>query len=214
MAYWVQRCFGYFFEYLGHLCYHVRFEGLEHLGELDPPVIFVCNHKSWIDHFLIVAGASRRPGLVPIHVLVADDIYSLPVVGRVCRALGAHPARRGNGIENSLAPLREALGRGASVGLYPEGGIERRKDMFREPKVGASYLAYATERQVLPMAIKGLEELTWGSFFFGRRRVTLKFGKAFRLREVTTMGGREAVIEQGRRIIMERIIALYRSIPG
>ena len=214
MVFWVQWVFGKLFEYLGHLFFHLRFEGLEHLRELDPPVIFVCNHKSWIDHFIIIAGALRRKGIVPIHVLVADPIWAIPVVGWVCKALGAHPARRGQGLDVSLGPLREALSRGASVGLYPEGGIERRKDMFREPKVGPAYLAYHTGRQVFPMAIKGLEQFSWWSLFFRGRTVTIRFGMPFNILPRSNPGDQNVVIEQGRRQVMEEVVRLYRSIAN
>src|SRR6267143_6696797 len=141
MAWLAQWFFGRLIEYLGYLFYGLRFEGLENLEKCELPVIFVCNHKSWIDHFIIIAGALRRPGMVPIHVLVADSIWARPIVRAICKLLGAYPARNGQGIELSLEPLLEHLNEGSSVGLYPEGGIEFGKNKFREPKPGAAWLA-------------------------------------------------------------------------
>lgn len=209
MAYCAQWFFGCLIEYLGILFFGLKFEGLEHLAECRLPVIFACNHKSWIDHFIIIAAALRRKGMVPIHVLVADRIYARPVVGTICKMLGAYPAQYGNGMEISLAPLLGKLDDGHCVGLYPEGGIERGYNKFREPKPGTAWLAIKTGRQVLPMAIKGLEEFSWRSLFFGRRRVTIKFDSPFTL---TGIYSDQTGVQNNSRLIMNRITAIYGGI--
>ena len=184
------------------------------MREAELPFIYVSNHKSWIDHFIIITASLRRKGVVPIHLIVADKIWSRPLVGGICVALGAYPARAGRGIEVSLAPLKKELARGECVGIYPEGGCVRAKDVFGEPKVGASYLAYHTGREIVPMAIKGLEDLSWISLVFGGRKVTLKFGKPFRINsEALGQGTPQEMIERGRKFIMYKIVELYRSIP-
>lgn len=209
----VQASFGIFYELLGKVFYDLRFEGLENLAEVRLPIIYVCNHKSWIDHFIIIAGSLRRKGVVPIHLLVHDQIWEIPIVGHVTWLLGAYPANRGKGIEVSLAPLKRDLARGECVGIYPEGECVREKDIFGEPKVGASYLAYHTGREIVPMAIKGLEELKWWELLLRRRKVVLRFGVPFKINAATVGGSPpEATIELGRKYIMERIVALYRSI--
>ncbi len=215
VPFFVQASFGVLFELFSFVFYDLEFKGLENIKKADLPFIYVCNHKSWIDHFVIIAGSLCRRGIVPIHLLVDDEVWETPVFGQVTWLLGAYPANRGKGIEISLAPLKKDLAKGECVGLYPEGGIERRKDAFREPKVGPSYLAYHTGRKIVPMAIKGLENLSTWSLFFGGRRVTLKFGQPFRINSGTVGGNTpEETIERGKKYMMERIIELYRSIPG
>lgn len=213
VPFFVQASFGVFFEFLGWIFYDLKFDGLENIRDADLPIIYVCNHKSWIDHFIIIAGSLRRPGIVPIHLLVSDKVWNTPIIGDVTWLLGAYPANKGKGIEVSLAPLKKDLARGECVGIYPEGGCVRDKDVFGEPRVGASYLAYTTSRDVLPMAIKGLEELTFASLSFGRRKITLKFGRPFRINaETLGPGSREEIVERGRKYIMAKIIGLYNSI--
>jgi len=208
MAYLVQWLFGCLVEYLGYLFYGLKFEGLEYLKECDLPVIFVSNHKSWIDHFIIIAGALRRKGIVPIHVLVADDIYTRPIVGAICRVLGAYPAQYGRGIEISLAPLTKDLARGHSVGLYPEGKIDK-NELFGKPRPGTAWLALKSGRQIFPMAIKGLERFTWGSLFWGGRKVTIRYGKPF-----WAQGDYRNFndVSSQTNLIMNRIITLYNEI--
>lgn len=215
VPFFVQSSFGLFFELLGWLFYDLKFEGLENLKKAELPFIYVCNHKSWIDHFIIIAGSLRRKGIVPIHLLVSDGVWNTPVAGSVTWLLGAYPANKGKGIEISLAPLKKDLAKGECVGIYPEGGCVSEKEVFGEPKVGASYLAYHTGRAIAPMAIKGLENLSLRSLLFGRRKVTLKFGARFYV-SAETVGGasREETIERGKKFIMEKIVELYRSIPG
>ena len=209
----VQSSFGVFFEFLGWIFYDLKFEGLENIREVELPIIYVCSHKSWIDHFIIIAGSLRRRGIVPIHLLVSDRVWEMPISGTVTWLLGAYPANKGKGIEISLAPLKKDLAKGECVGIYPEGGIERRKDIFGEPKVGAAYLAYHTGREIVPIAIKGLENLSVRGLLFGRRKVTLKFGKPFKVDAVTVGGNTpEETIELGCKFVMSKIIKLYRSI--
>lgn len=212
VPFFVQASFGIFFELLGKTFYDLRFEGRENIKEAELPFIYVCNHKSWIDHFIIIAGSLRRRGIVPIHLLVHDKVWEIPVIGHVTWLLGAYPANKGKGIEVSLAPLKRDLARGECVGIYPEGGCVREKDVFGEPKVGAAYLAYHTGREIIPMAIKGLENLSVRGLLFGRRKVILKFGKPFKI-DTATVGGNspEETIELGRQFTMSKIIELYHS---
>src|SRR3989344_1601723 len=209
MAYFVQWFFGRLIEFLGKIFFSLRFERLEHLKECDLPVIFVSNHKSWIDHFIIIAGALRRRGVVPIHVLVADKIYARPVVGTICKMLGAYPARYKSGLDVSLAPLINGLKRGECVGLYPEGKINLNHNEFGSPRPGAARLAIKTGRPGLPLAIKGLEGFSWESLFFGRRKVSIRFGSPFFINE--NLENREGV-DSATKLIMEEIISLYNGI--
>lgn len=210
MAYYVQWLFGRLIELLGYLFFGLRIEGTENLKKCELPVIFVPNHKSWIDHFIIIAGGLRRRGVIPVHVLAADDIYKIPVVGTICWALGAYPARYGSGLEISLAPLLKEMAKGESTGLYPEAGITKGYGEFKNPKPGAAWLALKTGRQLLPMAIKGLENFTWSSLFFGRRSVTLRIGEPFRLQG---SADNPDDVARGTELIMARIKSIYFDIP-
>ena len=207
MVYWTQWFFGRLIELMGHIFYKLSFEGLEYLKECDLPVIFVSNHKSWIDHFIIIAGALRRNNVVPIHVLVADDIYSRPIIGAVCKLLGAYPARYKTGLDVSLAPLIQELREGECVGLYPEGKINRGYNEFWPPRPGAAWLANTTHRQIFPMAIRGLENFSWPSLFFSRRKITISYGRPLYL-------DKSLSIEESSDKIMATIVALYQSISS
>lgn len=210
MSYYVQWLFGRLIEFAGYIFFNLQLEGTENLEKCELPVIFVPNHKSWIDHFIIIAGGLRRRGVIPVHVLAADDIYEMPVVGTICWALGAYPARYGSGLEISLAPLLKEMAKGESTGLYPEAGISKGYGEFKKPKPGAAWLALKTGRQLLPMAIKGLDNFTWSSLLFGGRSVTLRMGEPFRL---SGSAENAADVERGTAIIMEKIKEIYFSIP-
>lgn len=214
VAFFVQTSLGLFVEFLSWFFYDLKFEGLENLNQAKLPFIYVSNHKSWIDHFIIIAGSLRRRGVVPIHLIADDRIWRRPIVGTVVRLLGAYPARTGQGLEVSLAPQKEHLRRSECVGIYPEGGCVREKNVFGEPKVGAAYLAYTTGEAVFPLAIKGTENMSPRSLLLGRRKITLKFGQPFKISpETLGPGSRKEIIERGRKYIMGKIIQLYRSIP-
>lgn len=74
-------------------------------------------------------------------------------------------------------PLKNLM-KGGTVGIYPEGGIRYRPGVH-EVKIGAAYLAQKSGAPILPVAIKGIEYLSWKAFFFGRRKIEVIFGNPF-----------------------------------
>jgi 1-acyl-sn-glycerol-3-phosphate acyltransferase len=152
---------------LSHLLARRRFEGLEHIPEFGP-VLVACNHISYLDP-LYTAVFVHRKGRIP-RFLAKQDLFRLPVVGRLMTAAGQIPVRRGSAeAGDSLRSAEDALAAGKAVLIYPEGTITRDPDHW--PMVahtGVARLALDTDVPVVPV-------VHWGT-----HRVYDHYGRRFR----------------------------------
>lgn len=143
---------------ISHTMYRVRHEGLEHIPDKGPAVI-VCNHVSYVDAPLL-AGAVRRP----VRFVMHKSIYRIPVlhfIFRIGRAIPIAAEKDDAEIHRrAFESVREALGQGDLVCIFPEGKLttDGSLDTFRR---GVERILGETPVPVVPMALRGL----WGSFF-------------------------------------------------
>ncbi len=186
----------------GLFLFKLTIVGREHIRNLAGPLIVTPNHKSYADHFFILASLPVRSRLLPARGMAADWLFKIPVIRWVLKhLLGAYPTRRGQGLDISLRDPLRVLQKGAVVAIYPEGGI-RYAHGVHPVKIGAAYLAKKTGSPILPVAIRGIEYLSWKAFFFGRRRVEVVFGEPF------VIDQNEDLVEASEKI-RKKIEALY-----
>jgi 1-acyl-sn-glycerol-3-phosphate acyltransferase len=135
-----------------------RFEGLEHIPEIGP-VLVACNHISYLDPLYTAVFVHRR-GRIP-RFLAKQDLFRLPVVGRVMTAAGQIPVRRGSAeAGDSLRHAQQALAAGKAVLIYPEGTITRDPALWpMTGKTGAARIALMTGCPVIPVANWGAHEV-------------------------------------------------------
>ena len=96
--------------------------------------------------------AGRHP-----RFLAKQDLFDIPVVGRVMRGAKQIPVRRATGDRSPLEAAEHAVRAGEVVVIYPEGTVTTRADgLPMEGKTGAVRLSLATGVPITPMA-------SWGS---------------------------------------------------
>src|SRR5207248_6758828 len=103
-----------------HLLYRMRVYGREVIPATGP-VLFVCNHVSYIDAFLVFM-AQRRP----IRFVMWAPYMRVPGLRLLLKLSGAIPVDGSAGpraIVQSLRLAGEALARGEAVCIFAEGGI-------------------------------------------------------------------------------------------
>lgn len=171
----------------GALFFRLEVEGKENIRELKSPLVIAPMHKSYIDHFFYLASSpfyfSAR--ILPMRALTADWLFNVKWYkgGFLLRygvlLLGGHPGKSSIwGLRRFLRFALRRLKDDKSISLYPEGEI-RRKPGICPLKNGAAYLARISGAPILPMAIRGAELLSLRNFFFGKRTITVVFGKPF-----------------------------------
>jgi 1-acyl-sn-glycerol-3-phosphate acyltransferase len=145
----------------------------QHLDRIPSagPAIVACNHISYLDPLTngeAVVRAGRRP-----RFLAKEELFRIPVVGRVLRGAGQIPVSRGTRDRSSLDRAAAALDRGEVILVYPEGTVTKHVDgLPMEGKTGLVRLALRTRAPIIPMA-------SWGSRAVWQKtgKGSLKFGR-------------------------------------
>jgi long-chain acyl-CoA synthetase len=175
----------------------MRVSGLEHLRDLDGPVIFAANHQSFMDGPVIMAALPSRWR----HAVA-------PAMGKEMFAAHFFPARHGRlawftnslnyylavllfnafplpqreaGARQTLRYIGELLASGDSVLIFPEGRRSETGaiDTFRP---GIGMIASRLGAAVVPVYIDGLQHILGVGYHMARPgRVTVKFGSPLRL---------------------------------
>lgn len=90
-----------------------RLEALEHIPEIGP-VLVVCNHVSYLDPIYNVVFMHRRGRIS--RFLAKEDLWRVPVVGRVMVGSGQIPVYRGSDeAGNGIRAAERALAEGKAV---------------------------------------------------------------------------------------------------
>jgi len=122
--------------------------------------LLAANHRSYFDPLvlaLILAKIGR-----PARFMAKQELFDLPLAGRLLDALGVIPVDRGSG---SAAPLRQAaraLDAGELVVILPQGTIPRGEAFFEPTLVGRpgiARLAATTGSPVVPIGLWGTEKV-------------------------------------------------------
>ena len=170
---------------------HVRTEGIEHLRDLQPPVIFASNHQSYMDVPVIL---SALPGRWRYRVAPAmrKEFFEQHFHGRsLTNSLNyylsslffnAFPIpQREPGALSTLRYMGELAGDRWCVLIFPEGKMTRQGEIAPfQPGIGM--IASKLGIPVVPVRIEGLDRVlhqTWKMARMGRVRV--RFGAPLRL---------------------------------
>ncbi len=180
-----------------------RIQGTEQIDR-GKPYVFVANHSSFTDVFLVV----RLPW--EMKWLSKKAIFSIPLLGWQLRAAGDVPLVRGDkeSSREAMEKMRKILEGGVSVILFPE-GTRSRDGSLGEFRDGAFRLAIEAGVPVVPLAISGAAaSLPKRSLVFHPSTATLRV-----LPPVPTAG---LTAEDARALgarVREQIAATIREIP-
>ncbi len=136
-----------------------EFEGIENIPS-EGPALLVFNHRSYFDPTvmgLIAAKAGRS-----IRGLGKKEVFDVPIVGRLAKALGGIRVERASGSDEPLEKAAEALAGGEVVMMAPQGTIPRGPAFFESElkgRWGAARLAAMTGAPVIPIGLWGTEHV-------------------------------------------------------
>lgn len=178
--------------------------GLEHVRR-DGPQVFVSNHQSLLDIFVLFA-------LLPasIRFVAKRELGKIPVFAQAMRAAGHVFIDRG---DRSAAgrTMREAARRmkreRLSLGLFPEGTRSRDGQLLRFKK-GTFALAIETQLPIVPVAVEGGYRLISGGRIRSGR-MALRVAPPFPT-EGRPASARDLVLEE----VRETIAGLLASVGG
>lgn len=135
--------------FFSRLFWKIEFQGVENVPACGG-LIIAANHQTYIDPFWLSLRIKR-----PTRYLAWSAAFRWPVVGRCLTWLGAWPiALEGSdpaAIRRSLQWLRD----GGAVVIFPEGGRSTAAGSLERFKAGAVRLALEANVPILPVTIKG-----------------------------------------------------------
>ncbi len=134
-------------------------DGLDRLDGLEGPVIFVANHLSHIDSFLVLSSIPARFRRKAVIAAGADYWFDKRAKAFASAlALGAIPIERKKVSRNSSDLAIQVLRDGWSLIIFPEGG--RSSDGWATDfKPGAAFLSTRTNAPIVPIHIDGTDAI-------------------------------------------------------
>ena len=175
IVYWLMRAW---LQPFAHLYWRLSRIGREHIPQTGP-VIFVANHRSFIDPF-IVGLCNRRP----VYYVAKEELFKNKFLGWFLGSLGAFPVRRGAADADFIETAKAILKRGDPVLIFPE-GTRTRPGALGKPKRGVGRLALETGATVVPVAIIGTEAIRKG-FRVRPHKIRVRIGAPLNFPQVET----------------------------
>jgi long-chain acyl-CoA synthetase len=176
---------------------HIRVEGLEHLRDLDGPVVFASNHQSHMDVPVILAALPGRwrARVAPAMAKEFFKAHFFPEAfswrQRLTNSLNYYLAafyfnafplpQREAGARQTLKYMGELTGNGWSILIFPEG--ERSGGDILPFRGGIGMIGSRLDVPIVPMRIEGVNRVLPVHAMFARPgRVRVAFGAPLRLR--------------------------------
>lgn len=124
------------------------------------PVLFVLNHSSMLDSFILVASVDR-----PIGAVIADEPIwrNMPIVSKWTKLIKCVYINRENNREGikSINEAAQNIINGQSMAIFPEGDLTWVKDpnaLVSDFRNGALKIAYKAKCPIVPLVIKNSKE--------------------------------------------------------
>lgn len=140
-------------------CRPLSVQGLEHLAPLKGPAIFVANHTSHFDAYLITTILPSRWRQRAAMAAAADRWYERKKLRAAWFSLilNIYPIQRGGG-HSALDYSHRLLERGWSLIIFPE-GTRAKKGHLEAFKYGVAILALGHDVPVVPVHLNGVANL-------------------------------------------------------
>ncbi len=181
------------------LLFPLKIEGEHHIPK-DGPVLLCANHISLLDPPAIGIWLERK-----VSFFAKEELFRIPLLGAIIRAVGAIPVKRGAGDRKALSLTLDVLKQGGIVGIFPE-GTRIHSGMIEEGKKGAAFFAVRSQAVVIPVAILGPYRLF--------RKTRIVYGAPIDLSAYRNMKSNSAVLAEVSTLIMEHIRRLSKQSMG
>ena len=185
--------------------FNVHPHGLENIPA-EGGVLICPNHISNWDVIILAISLHR-----PVHFFAKAELFKVPLLGGLIKALGAYPIRRGEGDVGAVKKTITFLKEGKTVGMFPQGTRFKGVDPHNSTvKHGAGMIAYRASVPVLPVAI-----ITKGHKVTLFKRIDVVFGKPIPPEELGFESGNRAEQIAASEKIFAEILKLHEEgVPG
>nr|WP_285847907.1 MULTISPECIES: lysophospholipid acyltransferase family protein [unclassified Mesobacillus] len=128
--------------------YRIEVIGRENVPA-DGGVLLCANHIDNLDPPVVGITAPR-----PVYFMAKEELFSVPVLGKIVPHLNAFPVKRGMSDREALRKGLGILKDGKVLGLFPEGTRSKTGEMGKG-LAGAGFFALRSDAHVVPCAVIG-----------------------------------------------------------
>lgn len=108
------------------------------------------NHTKWLDPVLLVGVAGKNQ----VHFLAKEEMWHN--IGWIAvKTMSCIPVNRKIHDKDALISAYECLNNGSCIGIFPEGTINKTKDLIMPFKIGAVKMCKETGAKLVPFVITG-----------------------------------------------------------
>lgn len=143
--------------------------GLENIPKTKS-VVLAGNHTNYLDSILLISSTKRV-----IHFLAKDDLIK-GCKKIIFKNMGIIPVNRKKHDPNVINSAIKILNEDKVIGIFPEGTINRTKDVIMPFKIGAVKMAKETNSYIVPFTIKGKYKLF-------KKNVIIEFYKPYKIKD-------------------------------
>ena len=130
--------------------FRIRVKGRENIPEDTTAYMICANHICWVDPIIVCAGFKQK-----IHIMAKKELFKIPVLAQLIRALGAYPIDRSGGNTGTIKDTIRMLQDGDSVCMFPQGTRRRGQSIADTPlKPGAAMISLKAGVPIIPVRIK------------------------------------------------------------
>jgi len=133
-------------------------QGVENMPT-EGPVILAINHQSIWDPLVAASSLPRK-----VSFMAKEELFSIPVLGKIFFKLGAFPVKRGQGDMNAIRQSLAILKEGRVLGLFPE-GTRSKTGEIQKGLPGMVLIMEKSKASVVPIKMFGTRNLLikgWG----------------------------------------------------
>ncbi len=184
----------------------VKVKGRENVP-LEGGLVLAANHIAAVDVISIGAVCPRQ-----LTFVAKKELFSVPVLGRLVKALGAIKVDRGAGDVGAIKAAVNAADEGKVLSIFPQGHRYPGVNPATTPTHnGVALIAYHSKCDVLPVSIN----VKGGKYGF-LRRVEVVFGKPIKYEELGFVDGGREEYRSATKLIFDRVceLGIYSSLPA
>ena len=177
--------------------WRVSAEGVENIPEGG--CILVANHTAMMDVLVLEAASPRQ-----IRFMAKKELFKIPLLSSLIKALGAYPVDRGGADVKSLKLTFSMIENGDLIGIFPQGTRVPYADPRKsEIKGGIGMISYHAKATILPAFI----DTSAGKTKAFRKNHVI-FGKPISFEELGFEGGGRAEYQRVADLIFSKVCEL------
>lgn len=133
---------------LARILFRVEINGLKNIPS-EGPCILCFNHRSLLDPPVVGVFIPRQ-----LTFMAKEELFHIPVLGFLIKALGAFPVRRGTGDITAIKTSLNILKEGKVLAIYPEGSRSK-TGKLNYAKPGVALIATKAMVPIIPVGVTG-----------------------------------------------------------